>query len=607
MYDTDEEIQRKRRNLFIIIGVVVLLIIILIIFLIARGSGKKKSGGDSTNEITCTLEVQDGVLPDSNGIYHQSVVVGFKSITAVSKNYEIIKKTIGTVDNLRNKETFTASKSGQYHLFGFVQDSVGNKGKCEINLELSLTVPTCELEVTQGTLGDNGWYRSDVEVGFKSMDANNPTVSIAKYYIEKELKDLDTSEVVKADPPTGNVEKYTVKDNMETNLIGYVIDSSGNEGVCRLKVNKDSSVPTCKLKVNSGTKNANGEYTDNPEIGFEEAKDDVSQIAAQGIGLQKNYSQTTFKVTDDGKTTVVGYVKDKAGNEGTCSIEITRPGAAPAPTPESNPSCKISKSGSTYVMNYSTSNGASITSYGFGDVEVYNNRSEISESNLSNGSHLLHGIVKDSNGNVARCTYGPFTVSNGELLANKVKVGDYVGYDAGTWNETRSSEVKQDGYYWGMTAGTSKQTGIKCNRNDTGTRNGWMVLAVSNGKVLLIHAGTPECIYHAREIAPTTTAYNIASRSSAYVNSDYADGYTVLSCSTPGFNCNVSDYKNNSLFVTGNHYWVAQAGAENGLMTISAIGSKQAYAAISQGFRPIVQLKADVLTTGKSGDMWVLK
>ena len=452
------------------------------------------------------------------------------------------------------------------------------------------------------------------------MNANNPSVSIAKYYIDLEAKDADTSEVVKADPPTGNIDKYTFKENMSATLVGHVIDSAGNEGTCKIEVAKDATVPTCKLKVNSGNKNSNNVYTDNPVIGFEEVKDEASEIAAKGVGLTKNYTEETFTVTAEGVTTVVGFVKDKAGNEGSCSIEITRTGGSGngggnggSNTGTSKPSCSIKLEGTKLsngaysqsaraTLVYSTTNGASITNYGIAESETYNQRKELSITNA--GSHKVYGIVKDSNGNVARCATASFVVEKGELLATKVKVGDYVGYDAGKWTETRT-EKKTDGYYWGMQNGVSKQTGIKCDRNDISTRNGWMVLNVSGGRVTIIHAGTPECIYHGR-----TTFDNVVTtminRAASYVNNKYADGYTALSCSTAGFDCNKSSYSG-SVFVTGTHYWVAQNSTNDTIYAITPKGSKTNFNLKSFGLRPVITLRADVMTSGKNGDTWVLK
>ncbi len=414
MYDTDEEIKRKRRTLFIVIGIIVFLILLLLIFLFTRNKGKNNGGNEEgPSEITCTLEVQNGVTPDSTGAYHQPVTVGFKSITAISKDYQITKQAIGTSDNSRNKDTFTAIKTGKYHLYGYVQDNVGHKGKCELNLVITLSNPACELGVVKGTLGDNGWYRSDVEVGFNSMDANNSSLSIVKYYIEKEMTSLDSSEVVKAEQPAGNVEKYVVKDNQVTSLIGHVIDSAGNEGTCRISVKKDSTIPTCNLKVLSGTKNANGEYTDEPVIGMGEAKDATSEIAGKGVGIAKNYNQEKFTVTGEGKTTVVGYVKDKAGNKGECTLDINKGTSSSSGSNKSNPSCKLSvtykgKLGNSYLdyvkvgfQSKTSDNGAEITEFGLGTSAQLNGSSTLRIEQP--GQYTVYGMVKDSNGVTAEC------------------------------------------------------------------------------------------------------------------------------------------------------------------------------------------------------------
>lgn len=600
MYDTDEEIKKKRRNLIIIIGVVVFLIILFILILLTHNSGSGENENIST-ELNCTIGVQDGINPDSSGIYHQPLTIEFKNIVAVSKKYDIVKKTIGTGDRSTNKETLTLTNSGTYHVNGYVQDSAGHRGKCELSLQIALSVPSCELEVTKGTLGDNGWYRSDVEVGFKSMSANNPSISISRYYIDKEDSTSQS---------TGNVEKYSVTDNNKTSIVGHVIDSTGNEGTCKLEVNKDSTVPTCKLKVISGTDNGNGVYTDIPEIGFESFSDDVSEIASKGVGISKNYEHETYKVTGAGKTTVVGYVKDKAGNEGSCMLEITRPGSSGGGA-SSKPTCSITLSPAgnngvytqdvTATLKYSTSNGAAISSFGIAESETYNQKTSIKITKT--GSHKVYGIVKDSYGNVGKCS-SSFTIKKGELLVNKVSVGDYVGYDAGKWDTTRTAK-ETDGYYWGMKSGTSKQTGVKCDSSDTGTRNGWIVLAKYNGHVLLISAGTPECIYHGR--TSTSTLINVMqSEAKKYVNTKYADGWTALSCDTPGFDCNKKTYSGN-VFVTTNSYWIVQNGSEYGLGAITTSGKKEFLTLRSRGLRPVIQLRADVKTTGKNGKTWVLQ
>ena len=242
MYDNEDEIKKKRRKLFIIIAVIVLIIIILLIFLLTRGGNKKPV--NENKELKCELEVKSGTLGE-NGVYTSAVEIGFKSITAVSKDIEITKNTVGVNDNSRNKETFTVTKQGTYTVYGYIQDAAGNKGTCSIEVKVDPSKPTCELEVKKGTLGNNDWYTTDVEVGFKSMETNSETAKIEKFYLEKEVK-LENDEVVRAETPTDNIDKLIIKDNQTTVINGYVIDSNGTEGSCTIVIKKDSetgSVP----------------------------------------------------------------------------------------------------------------------------------------------------------------------------------------------------------------------------------------------------------------------------------------------------------------------------------------------------------------------------
>lgn len=609
MYDSEEEIKKKRKTLFTIIVVAIVLVALLIIILLIKSAGSKTKKTDTSKSMGCTLEVKNNVKPNSDGSYNQQVEVGFKNIDAISSEYNIVKQTVGLNDSSRNKETFKTTKSGTYKLHGYVQDSAGHKGTCDLTITVNLSKPSCELGVTKGTLGDNEWYRSDVEIGFKDMKSNNQSTSIVKYYIIK----VDEAGNPIGDTPTTNVDKLVVSENGSVSLLGYVVDSTGAEGICDITISKDSTVPTCKLKAVSGTPNGSGVYTDTPEIGFDEVKDLDSGVASQGVGISKNYNQKTFKVTDNGKTTVVGYVRDKAGNEGSCSIEITRPSPEPTKPPVvvTNPTCKITgvnqgkyEQDVTLTLTYTASSGTTIVSYGLGETETFNNKNSVVVSN--NGSHTFYGVVKDSNGYIGKCYSPTFTIDKGELLSKKVSKGDLVNYDAGTWSETKTVS-NQEGSVGGYSNGTSRQTGVKCDRSvDNGTSNGWIVYGVIDGKVILIHAGTPECIFHGR--TSTSTVINtMNSEANKYINTKYAESATILSCGKLGFDCNKTSYEGDNVLVTTNHYWIAVNGENNTLYSISTKGTKQNFNLKSYGIRPLVVLKADVKTTGKNNNTWILK
>lgn len=91
------------------------------------------------------------------------------------------------------------------------------------------------------------------------------------------------------------------------------------------------------------------------------------------------------------------------------------------------------------------------------------------------------------------------------LLANVVKVGDFVNYDAGVWDKTVAKPTS--GFsFGGYNAGTSRNNSVNC-ADETNLYNGWRVLEVNGDTVKLIHAGSSECYYH-----PSGTDYACISK-----------------------------------------------------------------------------------------------
>lgn len=608
MYDNEEEIKRKRRNLLIIIGVVAFLILLLLIFIFTRGS-KKKTPTNQDVALQCELGVVDGIKPNESGVYTQEVTVEFKNITMVSKDAQLIKQKIGTTDNSRNKEQYTIRSSGNYSLYGYVQDSDGRTGTCEIKIKVNLASPTCELEVTEGTLGENGWYKSDVTVGFKTMNSGDSSSRIVKYYIEKDTIDLDTSKVIRADEPTVSIDTVKITDNQTTNVTGYVIDSNGTEGKCTLSVKKDSEKPTCKLKVKNGTPNSQGIYTDQPIVGINEAKDTISDIAGKGVGVKKNYTDETYTVTAAGTTKVYGYVKDQAGNEGTCSLEIKRPsgggGTTPTPTP-AKPGCSIKVSSGTkdssgkYVGNVTVSlsktapSGSSISSYGLAESSATTNGKE-SLTVSSAGKHTIYGMVKASNGESATCQLS-VEISSGNLLSTQVKVGDYVAYKPNT----------------------SYTSNVNCRTTETKQqpKAGWRVLSISGNEVTIISSGNVACYTSTSDINSFIKTLN--SEAQKYSNSTYAKSASTPTCEVKGFNGCQGTMKclgnlncvdtSNTLYMTNAHYFIGTAASSTTIYFVSEQGSiRPGGNKITNGLRPVIVLKADTKTTGKdSSGAWIL-
>ena len=607
MYDNEEEIQRKRRKLLMIIGAVIGIIILLLIIIIVKSSHKSKPKQDPNLQITCELEVLNGVQPNGNGIYTQEIEVGFKNIVGISEEYPVEKQKVGTTDNSRNAETFKVSKSGTYKLHGYIQDTAGNKNTCDLTVVVELTRPECELEVIEGKLGEGEWYVTDVVVGFKSMNSNSETVGIKKYYIEKQKVDLDTQAAVRADEPTSSAETYKVTENQTTTLVGYVIDANGTEGSCTLEVKKDATKPECSLKVESGTPDSTGVYKDAPTIAFNETKDSVTTVVAKGIGVKENYTAETYKVDGNGKILVYGYVKDEAGNKGTCSLEIKRPEVVKKPT------CTVSSNkngnGSVTVSVNAKGGTEKILDY-YGGTQQGENKGKVFTLSTP-GTYTIYGYIVDVAGNSNTCT-GKVTVASSTpasvKLASKVQVGQYVSYDAGTWNENPTA-MKNNADVGGFTNGSSRSKGVTCGGSTA--KDGWVVMSVKDGVVTLVHAGIPECIYYGvfrtNPNSSTTQAHRTAvinkinSEVNKYVNSTYASSARSINCGDLGLDCST-----NRMTVTGNaangtNYFIPKAEGTTNMWFVENSVQKRGGVDKELGIRPVVVLKASVLYKGGSG------
>ena len=159
-------------------------------------------------------------------------------------------------------------------------------------------------------MGDNGWYKSNVVINFKSKNTTNGA-TITSY-------GLGTSQNYNKD------NTYTVSSDGTKTVYGYVKDSKGNTAVCSIVVKRDATKPSCTLDVQSGTY-SNGYYTSDVVIGFKSKSDATSGVNSFGLGKSATYSNnSTYKITSNGSHTIYGYIRDNAGNTNTCSISVTK-------------------------------------------------------------------------------------------------------------------------------------------------------------------------------------------------------------------------------------------------------------------------------------------
>ena len=115
----------------------------------------------------------------------------------------------------------------------------------------------------------------------------------------------------------------TVSSNIE------ISDRAGNTTNCPVSVNIDTNAPTCQLEKYDYEEEVNGWDSGPVKVRFVSGsrQDGESGINTYGLGTSiENVDYNRKEHIDlthiNGVITVIGYVKDNAGNEGTCSINL---------------------------------------------------------------------------------------------------------------------------------------------------------------------------------------------------------------------------------------------------------------------------------------------
>ena len=409
----DDGENKQGLNIMPIVTLVAILIILVVLIFLIRGCTKKNNADDNTSMPSCTLVFSRDA--DKGNVYTNPVEVSIEA--KASNNATVVEKNVGIEENgRRNRETYIVSTSGEVTVIGYVEDSKGKTATCTETVEVRIAVPTCELEITEGDVGEKDWYISPVTVEFKDVDVSGDA--------EIDTKSFEVAKKSGGGTKRSSDESYTIEDDGKYEVTGKVVDSNGNEGTCTLDVNIDTKEPTCKLKKTKEEMSSSSSI--DVEIEFDEVKDDVGEVTDKGIGLEENYEKDSFKITRRGIFTVTGYVKDEAGNKGTCSIKVdTKTNTKPLSTPK----CSFSVKGERYTDNKNycgsvtlvldnkeSTNGATITKYGIGTKEEYENyKNKSVEFFNSKDSVVLdpvttktsveyYGIVEDSNGEVETCS-----------------------------------------------------------------------------------------------------------------------------------------------------------------------------------------------------------
>lgn len=181
--------------------------------------------GDIYAEFKSTDYSKEGVT--GSGIDNYQI----KKADASDTEYVILKDK-----NNKNVNYYLYTENGEQSYYVRSVDKSRNISDSNTySLKIDKVIPTCSLEVVNGTLGSNEWYISNVTVGFKETDG---TVS-----------DIFASNISIKDNSTN---KSTITTSITTNgtfvVTGTVTDEAGNIGVCKLNVKEDKVKPTIVAK-----------------------------------------------------------------------------------------------------------------------------------------------------------------------------------------------------------------------------------------------------------------------------------------------------------------------------------------------------------------------
>ena len=619
MYDDDEELRKKRRRLILFIIIVILLIIGLGYFLFTRAPGSLFGNG-----MTCSLKVIDGTK-DSDGNYISPVTVGFDK---ASPDGKIVKKTVGLSESDATSDTFVINKTGTVTVKGFVYNDKNEVATCSLPVSVAKGTGKCVLEVSGGTMGEDNWYLTNVNVKLTTIDTGDLTIS--KYYVHEKNSEI----------PNNNTDSFVVKNDGTTNLEGVVYYANGNNTTCTLEVKKDSAKPTCELNI-SGTKNSKGQYTSNVNVTIKNTKDSTSGVSDSGFGTETAHEEQELVITENTTQKVIGYVRDKAGNIGSCSANVTKVKASSGSSGSGGSGSGGSSSHQATIVK-SSKKMCALAVTGANTNGVYTQNVVVSFQTLNDGVQSTNITVDGKSGSdvvyitgvTSKKSYravGTATYSNGEtvtctkdftidptldtiryFLVN-AKVGDTVNYSAGNYNG--SSSVGGDASFGGYSGGQSKDGTVNCASGDYGRATGWRVFMINGSNAYLVHAGTPLCFNHTNTGYQTAlNALNSSAYANLFINSGYAKSARFMTWNDYGY---LKKYST-SLLNTGSTYYLAGADNENGYSSsylrqyypnylwgyVSSSASHSNLQGV-HGVRPIVLLNSNVGAT-YSGGVWHL-
>ena len=253
---------------------------------------------DTTNACASvnSNDIQYTLTPTNNTWSKQKVLaITYPNVTGYVNSY-----------SLDNGVTWTSVGSSTVSLTIKKETTVLAKSEGDITINKTILVsrvdsvsPVCTLKITSGTAGSNGWYRSNVDLGFNSKSDEESGLASYGMGTSSTATYNSTTSITQSAETTG------------TSYYGYVKDNAGNENTCSLSVKKDALAPTCVI---SGNGSSSSSWATSRTVSIS-CSDDTSTCASSTT--TKSY--TTSAVSQTGTNVVI---KDNAGHSSTCQYTV---------------------------------------------------------------------------------------------------------------------------------------------------------------------------------------------------------------------------------------------------------------------------------------------
>ncbi len=336
----------------------------------------------------------------------------------------------------------TTTKNGEYTYYVRSVDKAGNTGEAkQYSFKIDQEIPGCSLEVTSGTPGQDGWYTSDVTIGF----------------IEEQTKDV-VSEIF-----SRSIDNPKITENTkEKKVTGIVTDLAGNTKTCSITVKLDKTTPNAPTIKASDQIESNQWHNKDFTLNYSGANNISGNVYYYGTTADPKTAESSTLINQD--TTGTTYYVKVCSKAGLCSSNNSYIVKLDRVTPTAPTITVSDQIGSNqwhkaaFTLNYSGASNISGNVYYYGttaDPKTEGNSTTINQNSTSGAGTTYYvkvcskaGLCSSNNSYIAKLdTVTPnapsITASDGK------ESGSWHGADF-TLNFSGASNVSGNTYSYGI-------------------------------------------------------------------------------------------------------------------------------------------------------------